>query len=715
MRKNEAGMKNYMALGAFTSILLATLTGAAEARPGGITITASSVILIGPHESGAIVKAGEDLAQDMAKVFGRKPTIARNPAQAGAVTIVIGNEFAGLPADRSHDRESFSIATGSARLAGREVRTVRLSGADMRGTIFAIYQFSQTYLGVDPMYFWTDRMPARRETISMPARSYRQYPAPVFRYRGFFINDEDLLTGWTPGEQSDHTGIALSTWNKIYETILRLKGNLVIPGTWPFAGEPQMRLASDRGLVLSQHHAEPLGVNFSRWPKDVPYDYSHHPEILERAWANAVHAYDKDQEILWTVGLRGLSDMPYADFDPSVKGDAIAQAHLISKAIADQVAIVRKERPNAEFIAQLWREGGDLMHSGALTFPKGVSPIWADTGYGDLQDKGSATSGQGAYLHVAMLNDHANQLSELVPAEQLFRELGRFQTAGATQLILLNTSDIRPVVMGARATMEAAWAGRAVGSATDYYRRFAAEEFGPKASEEVAAIYREYFAAPATNADLGKPDGDQYYHNLARQLMITSMTDYPTTKLLDQAPKWIPPRLLGSAFDPDKAVPDGKREIEACGEAQRRWDALWEHAQAAAAKIDPERRDYYQAQVLTMIAANRESNRMLLEVARAVLLLKQGQRDDSAGHIDQAVAALDRFRNEESKAEYGKWANWYRGDWVTGVPRTRSMLVSYAAWLRDPTAPIIPPVMWSNWEASYHIQHYQGQRTVDER
>ena len=74
-----------------------------------------------------------------------------------------------------------------------------------------------------------------------------------------FINDEDLLTGWAPGEKKDHTGISLEVWNKIYETILRLKGNMVVPGTWIFPGDPQVKLAGERGLIINQHHAIPAG------------------------------------------------------------------------------------------------------------------------------------------------------------------------------------------------------------------------------------------------------------------------------------------------------------------------------------------------------------------------------------------------------------------------------------------------------------------------
>ncbi len=37
--------------------------------------------------------------------------------------------------------------------------------------------------------------------------------------------------------------------------------------------------------------AMPLGVKVTRWPNGVPYNYITHPEVLERAWRNAVARY----------------------------------------------------------------------------------------------------------------------------------------------------------------------------------------------------------------------------------------------------------------------------------------------------------------------------------------------------------------------------------------------------------------------------------------
>ena len=147
---------------------------------------------------------------------------------------------------------------------------------------------------------------------------------------------------------------------KIFETILRLKGNMVVPGTWTFPTDPQMKWVGERGLILNQHHAIPVGMNVARWPDGVPYSMSAHPEILEKAWTNAVHSYDPNQEILWSVGLRGLSDTAYASMDPSVVGNDKLQGQLISQAIAEQMRIVRAVQPNAQFVTDLWQEGARL-------------------------------------------------------------------------------------------------------------------------------------------------------------------------------------------------------------------------------------------------------------------------------------------------------------------------------------------------------------------
>ncbi len=726
-----------LTLAALSVLLLAV--NSALAQVPRVTISGStSRIVVSAQEPGPVLRAANDLQSDLAKVFGRAPKIVNGLEDAGPMAILIAQS------DHVPARTGCTEATGTEAFAfsianvGRK-SVICLVGADMRGTIYAIYEFSQKVLGVDPMYLWTDKQPAKRASIALPADFARAYPSPVFKYRGFFTNDEDLLTGWVTPKKGEQTGIALSTWDMVFETILRLKGNMIVPGTWIFPDDAQVHAAAERGLIVNQHHATPLGVNVARWPQNVPYNFSTHPEILERAWTNAVNEYKPDDEILWTVGLRGLSDQSYAALDPTVRNNDPLLGQRVSEAIAEQMKIVRAKYPHAQFISNLWQEGDRLMEEGYLKIPPEVSLVWADTGYGDMQDGGKLAAGQGMYFHVAMLNGKANQLSEMVSVNIIQSEIGRYIEAGATAYFLVNTSDIRPVAMTARAVMEMAWGGvpattgGAEGDAdAAYYRKWATQEFGAKSAEALTKIYREYFAAPAPRAPFGPPrltsagvapppeppsgvpipTGDQYYQDEARRLILDLLSEHQVIAIPSQSPKWTQPHVV-----PEPAAQDREllidRDIEDCADAQPRWDAVFKDAVAAESLVDPSRRDYYQEAILTMITINRESNRMLYEVASAVKDTDAGDTAKAQSEAAEALRALDAAQASMHAAEYGKWKNWYRGDWLAGIYRTDELVQDFANHLKDPMAKLPTPAMWNGWEGYFHIMEYEGDREAD--
>jgi hypothetical protein len=275
--------------------------------------------------------------------------------------------------------------------------------------------------------------------------------------------------------------------------------------------------------------------------------------------------------------------------------------------------------------------------------------------------------------------------------------------------------------MSIRAVMDAVWGGipKSPDPADEFYRRWAAEEFGEKARARLAELYQQYFRAPARSGDPVHEYGDQLYHTEGRLMLLTYMTDSPLYSLPSQSPKWEPPRIFGSGFGPRRSA--GKewlnqivpREIEQCGEAQPRWDALWKEALAIESLIPAARQPFYREQVLAMIAIQRESNRTLFLIAQAIHHAENGNASEARQEATQALAALDEIARAESAAEYGKWKAWYRGDWLTGVYRTRQMVEAFRKFLDDPLTHLSPPVLWDGWEAYYHIMHYEGERSAD--
>ena len=133
--------------------------------------------------------------------------------------------------------------------------------------------------------------------------------SPVVQYRGFFVNDEDMLSGFAEDPLGESV-FSVEMWDHVFELILRLRGNAVIVGTAAFPDERSMELASRRGLYLAEHHITLLGPNCFQWPKGVPYTFAKSRETLEYTW-HAVAKQQADKKMLWTVGYRGLNDYPF--------------------------------------------------------------------------------------------------------------------------------------------------------------------------------------------------------------------------------------------------------------------------------------------------------------------------------------------------------------------------------------------------------------------
>ena len=114
-----------------------------------------------------------------------------------------------------------------------------------------------------------------------------------------------------------------------------------------------------------------------------------------------------------------------------------------------------------------------------------------------------------------------------------------------------------------------------------------------------------------------------------------------------------------------------------------------------------------------MIAVNRESNRMLLQISKAIRDAQNGNITEARQEVQQALASFDEIQRAESAAEYGKWNHWYRGDWLTNVYRTHELVRTFANFLNDSETRLVPPLIWDGWEAYYHIMHYEGDRSAD--
>lgn len=636
-----------------------------------VAINSATTLLISRNEPAPVQRAASDLASDMEKVFGARVQVVHRPADAKATTLWIGlNGELPKSIERPSGWELLTLRAVRDPLPNSPIhQAIVLTGSDVRGTIYAIYQFSQEFLGVDPLYWWTDHPPARRTQVLVPSGLNETQGPPTFRYRGWFTNDEDLLTGWRPG-LADGTGISLETWDRVFEAILRLKGNMICPGTFLFPYEPHVVAAGERGLIITQHHVEPLGLNTYRWPKDQPYSFVSHADLLTAAYERAVSQY-RDPEIIWTVGYRGEHDRPFWADDKSAPTTDQGRAQVINDAIEAQMGIVRAAGREPVFIMNAWQESSRFAQEGFLHIPEGVSLVWPDNGHGLIQDGNTISQGQGVYYHTAMIDSRSNHLTERVPLERIERELGRAARAGATNYLLDNTANVRPVLMTTRAVMELAWQSDPwthgkVDQSSIYLEKWCKEEFGAAASPVLQDYYRAYFAAPARYGEQEDATmADHYYQTVARQFLLGLIAGDDTS-----------PRKSFTGVPGTATLKDmGAFLARITAEADPRWSKARLLAEKAKPLVPAERRDFFQAHVLTQVDIQLHSNRMLLHLAQAAANLHGAGQ---LAHIRIAIEEGEKLQDALRAAEYDKWKGYYTaGDWLLDVPLTMALMKAY--------------------------------------
>lgn len=512
---------------------------------------------------------------------------------------------------------------------------------------------------------------------------------PTFKYRGWFINDEDLLAGWAPDPMGENI-FSLAVWDRIYETILRLRGNMIVPGTFTFADERCRELAAKRGLILNDHHINVVGLNTFQWPEEIPYSYLEHPEILEKAWKACIDAM-KDWEVVWTVGYRGKHDRPFWHDDKSANTPE-ARGKVISDAIAKQVELVRAVQPEADIITNLWGEGVVLFDAGHIKIPEGVHLVWPDNGHGVIRDGGKVKAGQGTYYHTAMLNGMANQLTELVRPSVSFSELGRFVRAEATFFFLVNVSDIRLVPLSTDAVMKFAWNADPYmeqdpgPQALAFYEDWSRRQFGNEVAEDVAAIYRDYFRIPyIRDHNYGEHRGLVHYSRLVHHTLKALASDQPPT-----------PELLDDAKTVRKYIAES---VGYLADLDRR-------AQALRPSIPAGRQDFYRAHVLTQIATHRGIADALNAVTYAIEACGHDDRPAAIAHAIKALQGFDEVLAAQRATEYGRWQAFYFGEMFTFFQYIRDITRSliYRLEGRPPVVRLHPP----HYKALYRYQEAAG-------
>ena len=478
------------------------------ARPGSFPIAQAktcAAIYVDAGDFAGVIRAAADLQADIARVTGCTPVVTHDSAGIGTYAIVVGSlERSSLvkrltaTAAIAGKWESFLTQAVPKPLPGVASALV-IAGSDKRGTIYGIYELSEQ-IGVSPWYWWADVPVAHKDALFVkPGRFIEGEPA--VRYRGIFLNDEaPSLSGWT---REKFGGFNHTFYVKVFELLLRLKGNYLWPAMWGSAfneDDPlNPKLADEYGIVMGTSHHEPMLRAQQEWKRHAkgPWNYATNPDVLHAFWDEGIER-NKTYESIVTLGMRGDGDMPMA-----ANGDIDANKALLEKIVADQRAIIaRRIGPELSKMPQDWalyKEVQEYYEAG-MRVPDDVTLLWCDDNWGNLRrlpttEERKRGGGAGIYYHFDYVGGPRNyKWLNTVPITKVWEQMSLAYQYDARRIWIVNVGDLKPMEFPIEYFLSLAWNPERWphDKIAEFGRLWAEREFGPTHATEIADIVAKY-------------------------------------------------------------------------------------------------------------------------------------------------------------------------------------------------------------------------------
>ncbi|HEY9535046.1 MAG TPA: glycosyl hydrolase 115 family protein [Mucilaginibacter sp.] len=467
-----------------------------------ITIHGKIPVYIEPNETAPVRRAVTDLLRDLNTVFGQPSTLVNElPKKGPVIVIATGDSYKGhLPAAKGWEAHQLYADKGR----------IVLNGADMRGTIYAVYSFSELMLGVKPLWFWASEKPNHKEHVVLAANYKKVFKSPDIKYRAWLPNDTDLLSPWQ--KLSD------DNYQALFEAMLRLKLNTlegVIAGKEsfvpPFKPGKDAATGQERGLVTTGHHLNIFGSTYGYWADywqkvrnlPVPELTIANKQALKEFWGYHIDlARRNNLEVVWTVGFRGNRDIPFWEFFPEAPKDDKSRAKVIEDMVAMQISLLKEKtgNPHPTMRLTLYNEMSNFVAAGLFHIPNEPSLIRnfvaARRDHFPAQDiRTYSFSGQpvGYYLNFQFTStgSHLAQAEGPRKMEQNYRIV---DSLSGHHLVfsVVNAGNIREHVLELSANADMMWNFKPF-NAFSFLKKFSTTYYGTQYSKEIALLYKDFF------------------------------------------------------------------------------------------------------------------------------------------------------------------------------------------------------------------------------
>lgn len=679
--------------------LLAVLCAPLVAAPAAVHLAPGVPLLVPAGTPDSVRFAVADLQRDLQKVFGTVSPIVADAADLhGRSALVILGAGGGAP------------GLHNAQIAGREAHGIHvrelggaahvvLEGADPRGTIYAIYSFADEFLGVPPLWYWADWVPAHRDAIDVPGDTERLFPSAYVRWRAWFNNDTDFLTPWRArSPANDHA---------VYETALRLKYNTYEVGSVAnlSANAPRFATSRDaagahaRGFVITHHHVAPLGSTLGNWNafwrregREVPPLSVRNIGNLKSFWRYHVETAQRAGfEVVWTLVFRGSRDIPFWETFQDAPVETADRARVINEMLQAQAALVKEVTgdPAPNMRTTFYNEGTTLLAAGLLHPPAEPTLMWnfvaARRDHFPPEDLRRLKAPPDRLIAYYLNFQFTSTGSHLAPAEGPWKMAANYRIVDGTgaqplAFTVVNAGNNREHLTELSANAAMMWRFKEFDADT-FLQRFCARYFGAAQAADLARLYRDYYLAywPQKQPDIPGFDRqyifqDMRYARAAEMLLKDMAANVNRSNPLEGHPLDDPSKGSVGYFRVE-LQPGDSNQIDALlrgtAESGRKFAAVVARANALLPSTGSGR-IFFNDNLVVRAKIMMALNTLLHEATLAYQA--HGARKVRRQHLQAAITAADAVKAAFDETRHGAFGEWYESDQKFGLKTLRAAL-----------------------------------------
>ncbi|MFB9057380.1 glycosyl hydrolase 115 family protein [Mariniflexile ostreae] len=429
-------------------------------------------LVVGESVSNVELSTVTDLKDDLDKVIGMPVSIISEKERLpkAGLFLVLGTTTSNtlIKELASQEQIALSVAVPGARggvwfktsLKNKQ-KAIVLGGSDLQGLQYAIYDYSKEVLGIDPLEYWTGKMPSKKTKEAVFDFTAKTIAPPKVPLLVYFENDVDELANYR-GKLLEYDW---ESYTEMINSLVRLKYNAIqffdMLGRPEFYVRPEYKkLKPDYQIDIEYldkmiDYAKLKGMKIQI---DFELGYQIHP--MDETKAECWTTYKEDWIAAWRYYLektplsktdifvlRPRNQVWDWEYKSTCGESKIDVFNDVYKVFGDLVDSYNSE---AIKVAICYSDGMDMYNNG-FNPPKDWTVVWSDHGFGDFQYMPEATRGYdfGTYMHAGYWLNHTVHNPYPNKVETVMKEM--FQQFDADKYCLVNGQNFRPFLLNLEA------------------------------------------------------------------------------------------------------------------------------------------------------------------------------------------------------------------------------------------------------------------------